>query len=84
MTVRACGKVRGASYFKAEGELALMSATNPASCRFPAAFCLGRPRPILPFLAVHAVVERKELFVVVALLLSLPSHASAAVLVGRG
>ena len=51
---------------------------------FPAAFSLDRLRPILPFLAAHAVVERKELLVVVALLLSVPSQASVAVLVGRG
>ena len=50
----------------------------------PAAFCLGRLRQILPFLAAHAVVERKDLLIVVALLLFLPSHALVAVVAGLG
>ena len=64
--------------------MVLLSATNLSACLFPAAFSLGRPPLLQPFWAARALDGRKELLVAVALLLVLPSHASVAVLVGRG
>ena len=76
-----CG---GCPASRCKTRMALLSATNPQFLPIPAAFCLGRLRQILPFLAAHAVVERKELLIVVALLLVLPSHALVAVVAGLG
>ena len=64
--------------------MVLLSATNSSACLFPAAFSLGRPPLLQPFWAARALDGREGLLRVLEEDEVLPTHASVAVLVGRG